>query len=147
MTQKWCWQTKSQKICKIYWRKKSSETLNAPIGSQLPTETPLQHQHHLFLLRILQIGTCREKLNLPLLKLTRKVSRQYLSRRCTQKSRTERRNATLKYQADLNKQDPWIQGYVKLPAILMIKRTGERKYSLEKEFWTRVLKHKFLKKV
>ena len=50
------------------------------------------------------------------------------------KSLTERRNATLKYQVDLKEQDPSIQGYVKLPAILMIKHTGERKYSLEKEF-------------
>ena len=50
------------------------------------------------------------------------------------KSLTERRNAALKYRADLKEQDPSIQGYVKFPATLMIKRTGERKYSLEKEF-------------
>ena len=50
------------------------------------------------------------------------------------KSLTERRNATLKYRADLKEQDPSIQGYVKFPAILMIKHTGEGKYSLEKEF-------------
>ena len=36
----------------------------------------------LFLLPKLQIGTCQK--NLPLLKLTRKVSWQYLSHRCTQ---------------------------------------------------------------
>ena len=50
------------------------------------------------------------------------------------KSLTERRNAALKYQADLKEisQDPSIQGYVKFPAIPMIKHTGERKYSLEK---------------
>ena len=45
---------------------------------------PLPHQHHLFLLPKLQIGTCQKKLNLLLLKLTRKVNWQYLSRRCTQ---------------------------------------------------------------
>ena len=50
------------------------------------------------------------------------------------KSLTERRNAALKYRADLKEQDPSIQGYVKFPAALIIKRTGERKYSLEKEF-------------
>ena len=50
------------------------------------------------------------------------------------KSLTERRNATLKYRADLKEQDPSIQGYVKFPTILMIKHTGEGKYSLEKEF-------------
>ena len=38
----------------------------------------------LFLLPKLKIGTCPKKLNLPLLKLTRKVSWQYLFRRCTQ---------------------------------------------------------------
>ena len=52
------------------------------------------------------------------------------------KSLTERRNAALKYRADLKEQDPSIQGYVKFTAILMIKRTGDRKYSLEIEFWT-----------
>ena len=56
------------------------------------------------------------------------VSQMYL------KSLTEIRNAALKYRADLKEQDPSIQGYVKFSAILMIKRTGERKYSLEKEF-------------
>ena len=70
------------KICKISQRKKSSDTLNQPIGSPLPTQTPLPNQHHLFLLPKLQTGTCRKKLNLPLLKRTRKVSRQYLSHRC-----------------------------------------------------------------
>ena len=56
------------------------------------------------------------------------VSQMYL------KSLTEIRNAALKYRADLKEQDPSIQGYVKFSAILMIKHTGERKYSLEKEF-------------
>ena len=46
----------------------------------------------------------------------------------------ERKNATLKYLADLRDQDPSVQGYVKFPATLISKRTAERKYSLEKEF-------------
>ena len=50
------------------------------------------------------------------------------------KSLTERRNATLKYQTDLKEHDPSIQVYVKFPATLMIKSTGERKCSLKKEF-------------
>ena len=54
-------------------------------------------------------------------------------------SLTKRRNAALKYRADLKQQDPSIHGYVKFPVILIIKRTGERKYSLEKEFWTTAL--------
>ena len=55
------------------------------------------------------------------------VSRMY------SKSLTERRNAALKYRTNLKEQDPTIQGYVKFPAPLMVKRTGETKYSLEKE--------------
>ena len=43
------------------------------------------------------------------------------------KSLTERRNATLKYQADLKEQDLSIQCYVKFPATPMIKGTGEKK--------------------
>ena len=43
-------------------------------------------------------------------------------------------NAAFKYQADLKGQEPSIQGSVKFPVIKMIKCTGERKYSLEKEF-------------
>ena len=50
------------------------------------------------------------------------------------KSLTERRNAALKYQTDLKEHEHSIQVYVKFPATLMIKRTGERKCSLEKEF-------------
>ena len=50
------------------------------------------------------------------------------------KSLTERRNAASKYWEDFKEQDPSIQGYVKFPVILMSKPTGERKYSLEKEF-------------
>ena len=54
--------------------------------------------------------------------------------RCS-KSLTERRNAALKYRADLKKQNGSIQGYVKFPATLMIKRTGERKnIALKKSF-------------
>ena len=64
------------------------------------------------------------------------------------KSLTERRNAALKYRADLKEQDPSIQSYVKFPTILMIKHTGERKYSLEKEFWAKFVsfeRHIFFK--
>ena len=50
------------------------------------------------------------------------------------KSLTERRNAALKYRADLKEQGTSVEGYVKFPATIMIKRNGERKYSLKKEF-------------
>ena len=49
-------------------------------------------------------------------------------------SLTGETNATLKFQADLKQQYPSIQGYVKFPATPIIKRTGERKYSPQKEF-------------
>ena len=65
------------------------------------------------------------------------------------KSLTEGRNGALNYRADLKEQDQSIQGYVKFPVILMIKHTGERKYSLGKEFGTRILSfelHLFKKK-
>ena len=48
-------------------------------------------------------------------------------------SQLPRRNAALKYRADLKEQDPTIQGYIKFPATLMIERTGERKNSFEKD--------------
>ena len=61
-----------------------SKNMQHLLKEEMPTETPHpHHQHYLFLLPKLQIGTCRKKLNLSLLKLTRKVSRQYLSHRCT----------------------------------------------------------------
>ena len=50
------------------------------------------------------------------------------------KSLTGETNAALKFQADLKQQYPSIQGYVKFPATPIIKRTGERKYSPQKEF-------------
>ena len=74
MTQKWGWLKKSQKICKIFPRKKSLKTLDEIIESQLPREPPLPHKHHPFLVPKLQVRTCRKKLKLPLSKLTREVS-------------------------------------------------------------------------
>ena len=62
------------------------------------------------------------------------------------KSLTERRNATLKYQADLKEQDLSIQGYVKFTATLTIKHTGERKYILEKEFKLKFFQKSFVLK-
>ena len=50
------------------------------------------------------------------------------------KSLTLRRNETLKHRYELKARDPSIQGYVRYPATLMIKRAGERKYRVEKEF-------------
>ena len=50
-----------------------------------------------------------------------------------------RNPSATRYRGDLKEQDPSIQGYVKFPAILMIKCTRERNCSLEKEFCTRIL--------
>ena len=45
-----------------------------------------------------------------------------------------RRNEALKLRSELKEQDPTIQGFVRFPASLMIKKVGERKYSLGKDF-------------
>ena len=45
-----------------------------------------------------------------------------------------RRNEALKIRSELREQDPTIQGFARFPASLMIKRVGEIKYSLEKDF-------------
>ena len=50
------------------------------------------------------------------------------------KSLTLRRNQALKHRYKLKEGDPSIQGYVRYPATLMIKRAGERKYRVEKEY-------------
>ena len=70
-----------------------------------------------------------KKLNLPLSRLTAVFALQMYS-----KSLTERRNTALKYRADIKKQDPSIQGYVKFPATLMIKCVGGKKAALKKSF-------------
>ena len=97
------------------------------------TETPLPYQHHLFLLPKLQIGTS-EKIKSAIIKANLEGKSTVFVSQMYSKSLTEKRNAALKYRGDLKEQDPSIQGYVKFPATLMIKHTGERKYSLEKEF-------------
>ena len=79
-----------------------------------------------------------EKIKSAIIKANHEVSCQCLSRGCTQCLwHKEEMQLWSIYRAEPKEQDPSIQGYVKSPAILMIKRTGERKYSLEKEFWTR----------
>ena len=75
-----------------------------------------------------------EKIKSAIIKANQESKSAVLVSQMYSKSLTERRNAALKYGADLKEQDPSVQGYVKFPAILMIKHTGERKYSLEKEF-------------
>ena len=50
------------------------------------------------------------------------------------KELTIRRNERLKLRSELKEQDPTTQGFVRFSASLLIKRVGERKYSLEKDF-------------
>ena len=50
------------------------------------------------------------------------------------KSLTLRRYQALKHRCELKEGDPSIQGYVRYLTTLMIKRAGERKYSVEKNF-------------
>ena len=80
-----------------------------------------------FLVAKITVGTCRKKLNLSLLRLTRKGKSAVFVSQMYSKSLTERRNAALKYRADLKEQDPSIQGYVKFPAKLMIKHYWRKK--------------------
>ena len=49
-------------------------------------------------------------------------------------SLTLRQNQVLKHWYKLKEGDPSVQGYVRCPATLMIKRAGERKYRVEKEY-------------
>ena len=50
------------------------------------------------------------------------------------KSLTLRRNQALKHRYELKEGDPSVQGYVRYPATLMIKRAGERKYRVKTEY-------------
>ena len=56
------------------------------------------------------------------------VSQMYL------KSLTLCRNLAPKHWHEMKGQDPSIQGYIRYPASLMIKRPGEKKYKVEKKF-------------
>ena len=56
------------------------------------------------------------------------VSQMYL------KSLTLCPNQALKHQHEIKEEDPSIQGYIRYPDTLMIKRSGEKKYKVEKEF-------------
>ena len=109
--------------------------LNEPIRSQLSTETkPLCHiiQHHHLLLPKLQIlGTCHQKkLNLLLSKQANQEGKLavFLSLRYTQ---------SLWWKEEMLL--CWIPSRTKWLNVL----DGERKYSLEKEFWTTVFLKKF----
>ena len=50
------------------------------------------------------------------------------------KSLTLRRNQALKDRHENKEEDPSIQGYIRYPATLIIKRPDEKKYKVEKEF-------------
>ena len=50
------------------------------------------------------------------------------------KSLTLCQNQALKHQHEIKEEDPSIQGYIRYPVTLMIKRPGEKKCKVEKEF-------------
>ena len=56
------------------------------------------------------------------------VSQMYL------KSLTLCPNQALQHQHEIKEEDPSIKGYIRYPDTLMIKRSGEKKYKVEKEF-------------
>ena len=50
------------------------------------------------------------------------------------KSLALRRNQVLKHRHEVKEEDPSLQGYIRYPATLVIKRPDEKKYKVEKEF-------------
>ena len=50
------------------------------------------------------------------------------------KSLTLCRNQSLKHRHEMKEEDPSIQGYIGYPVILMLKRPGEKRYKVGKEF-------------
>ena len=50
------------------------------------------------------------------------------------KSLTLRLNQVLKHRHEMKEEDSSLQGYIRYPATLMIKRPDEKKYKVEKEF-------------
>ena len=50
------------------------------------------------------------------------------------KSLALRRNQVLKHRHEMKEEDPSLQGYIRYPATLVIKRPDEKKYKVEKEF-------------
>ena len=49
---------------------------------------------------------------------------------------TARQNKEMLKRKELNRDERTIQAYVKYPATLMVKRSGERSYSAYAEFWS-----------
>ena len=74
-----------------------------------------------------------EKINSAIVKANQEDKSTVFVLQMYSKSPTKRGNAVLKYPADLKELHLPIQGNVRFPAIILIKRTRERKYSLEKE--------------
>ena len=68
-----------------------------------------------------------EKIKFAIIKANQEAKSAVFVSQMYSKSLTERRNAALKNRADLKEQDQSIQGYLRFPATLMIKRNGERK--------------------
>ena len=75
-----------------------------------------------------------EKINSAIVKANQEDKSTVFVLQMYSKSPTKRGNAVLKYPADLKELHLPIQGNVRFPAIILIKRTRERKCSLEKEF-------------
>ena len=132
MTQKWWWQTKSQKnsrfleeIIKNIEQAHRVTTANRNFSA---TSAPP------FLVAKSTNCDMSEKIKSAIIIANQEGKSAGFVLQVYSKSLMKRRNATLRYRADLKEQDPSIQSYEKLPATLMIKHTEERKYSLKKEF-------------
>ena len=135
MTQKWCWQMKSQKNMQDFSKEEIIRYIErAHRVHSTANRNPSAISAPPFLVAKITYWDMSEKIKSAIIKANEEGKSAIFVSQMYSKSLTERRNVGLKYRADLKEQDPSIQGYVKFPAILMIKHTGERKYSLEKEF-------------
>ena len=50
------------------------------------------------------------------------------------KSLTPRQKQALKHRYEMKQEEPSVQGYIRYPATLMVKRPGEKKYKVERGF-------------
>ena len=75
-----------------------------------------------------------EELNSAFIKANQSGTTKVFVSQMYSKRLTIRRNEALKLWLELQEQDLTIHGLVRFPASLKIKRVGERKYSLEKDF-------------
>ena len=106
-------------------RKKSSKTLNEPIGSQLITET--------FVVAKIKNWNMSEKIKSAIIKANQNTKSTVCLADVLKVSEGKKKSC-LEVASRSQRARPINPRFIKFPATLMIKCTAERKYSLEKEF-------------